>query len=89
MQYEIEKNETLTGPANWTTFIWTLRRSRFISCREDSAVRVRKTYPQLFSEAPRIKNEIILTLQRFRNWAIERGITPMLYAGTLLGTLYT
>ncbi|VDK78994.1 unnamed protein product [Litomosoides sigmodontis] len=84
-QYEGQQNETLAGPANWTTFVWTLRHSRFISCRKDSAVRVRKTYPQLFSEEPQIKNEVILTLRRFRNWAIERGMTPMLYAGTLLG----
>ncbi|KAL3997266.1 LicD family protein [Acanthocheilonema viteae] len=84
MKYEIQ-NETLVGPANWTTFVWTLRRSRFISCRKDSAIRFRKTYHQFFSEKPKIPNEIILTLQRFRNWAIERGMIPMLYAGTLLG----
>ncbi|VBB31576.1 unnamed protein product [Acanthocheilonema viteae] len=77
--------DIVVGPANWTTFVWTLRRSRFISCRKDSAIRFRKTYHQFFSEKPKIPNEIILTLQRFRNWAIERGMIPMLYAGTLLG----
>ncbi|CAG9530825.1 unnamed protein product [Cercopithifilaria johnstoni] len=84
MNYEMQ-SETLAGPANWTTFVWTLRRSRFISCKKDSAVRFRKTYPHIFNKKPKIGNEIILTLQAFRNWAIERGVTPMLYAGTLLG----
>uniref|UniRef100_A0A1I7VCP7 LPS biosynthesis protein n=1 Tax=Loa loa TaxID=7209 RepID=A0A1I7VCP7_LOALO len=82
--YEIQ-NETLVGPANWTTFAWVLQRSRFISCREDFAIPYRKAYPLYFRGKPRIRNEVILTLQRFRNWAIERGMTPILYAGTLLG----
>uniref|UniRef100_A0A1I7VCP4 LPS biosynthesis protein n=1 Tax=Loa loa TaxID=7209 RepID=A0A1I7VCP4_LOALO len=82
--YEIQ-NDTLVGPANWTTFAWVLQRSRFISCRKDFAILYRKTYPQYFSGKRRIRNEVILTLQKFRNWAIERGMTPILYAGTLLG----
>ncbi|CAG9540827.1 unnamed protein product, partial [Cercopithifilaria johnstoni] len=84
MNYEMQ-SETLAGPANWTTFVWTLRRSRFISCRKDSAVRFRKTYPHIFKGKPKIGNEIILTLQQFRNWAIQLSMTPMLCAGTLLG----
>ncbi|VDK83131.1 unnamed protein product [Onchocerca ochengi] len=84
MSYE-KRNETFVGPASWTTFLWTLRRSRFISCRKDFAVLYRKTYPQFFNKTPQIRNGIILTLQSFRNWAIEHGATPMLYAGTLLG----
>ncbi|EJD73391.1 hypothetical protein LOAG_19186, partial [Loa loa] len=36
-------------------------------------------------EKPEVGNQVILTLQRFRNWAIERGMTPILHAGTLLG----
>lgn len=84
MEYKIQ-NETFVGPANWTTFVWTLRRSRYISCREDYAIQLRKIYSQLLNEQPKISNDIILTLRRFRDWAIERGVTPMLYAGTLLG----
>ncbi|EJD74548.1 hypothetical protein LOAG_18146 [Loa loa] len=52
---------------------------------KDFAILYRKTYPQYFSGKRRIRNEVILTLQKFRNWAIERGMTPILYAGTLLG----
>uniref|UniRef100_A0A0R3RT46 LicD family protein n=1 Tax=Elaeophora elaphi TaxID=1147741 RepID=A0A0R3RT46_9BILA len=84
VSYETQ-NETFLVPANWTTFLWTLRRSRFINCMKDFAVQFRKTYPQFFTNKPIIPNEIILTLRKFRNWAIERAVTPMLYAGTLLG----
>ncbi|VDN95206.1 unnamed protein product [Brugia pahangi] len=79
------ENESFVGPVDWIRFVWTLQRSRFISCEKAFAARYRQTYPQFFSGKPRIQNGIILTLQRFRNWAIERGMTPMLYAGTLLG----
>ncbi|VDM10944.1 unnamed protein product [Wuchereria bancrofti] len=82
--YKME-NETFVGPADWIRFVWTLKRSRFISCEKDFAARYRQTYPQFFSGKPRIGNGIILTLQKFRNWATERGMTPMLHAGTLLG----
>ncbi|EJW72894.1 hypothetical protein WUBG_16203, partial [Wuchereria bancrofti] len=78
------ENETFVGPADWIRFVWTLKRSRFISCEKDFAARYRQTYPQFFSGKPRIGNGIILTLQKFRNWATERGMTPMLHAGTLL-----
>ncbi|VIO95413.1 Fukutin, putative [Brugia malayi] len=84
VKYRME-NESFVGPADWIRFVWTLQRSRFISCEKDFAARYRQTYPQFFSGKPRIQNGIILTLQRFRNWAIERGMTPMLHAGTLLG----
>ncbi|KAK6105099.1 LicD family protein [Brugia pahangi] len=84
VKYRVE-NESFVGPVDWIRFVWTLQRSRFISCEKAFAARYRQTYPQFFSGKPRIQNGIILTLQRFRNWAIERGMTPMLYAGTLLG----
>ncbi|VDK80946.1 unnamed protein product [Litomosoides sigmodontis] len=84
MNYTVQ-NETFIGPANWTTFVWSLQRSKFIGCRKDLIFQLIKTYPQYYSKQPLIRNEIILTLQRFRNWAFEHGLTPMLHAGTLLG----
>lgn len=89
MEYVV-KNKTFIAPANWMTFLWALRRSRFISCRKDLAAVYHKNHPQFYNnKEPRIPNSIIKSLKKFRDWSIEHDLTPMLYAGTLLGIILT
>ncbi|VDN31499.1 unnamed protein product [Gongylonema pulchrum] len=75
------------APENWNTFGWYLKHSRYISCLKDFAKQYRKTYPELFKLEPLVPDSIIVQLRKFRNWATERGVTPMIFSGTLLGYL--